>query len=104
MTTPLRSFATGAMCSVYVPRCVCRGKMRSKPLPPEPATSLTFDAVTTWPFGAVIVTLAGVSDENTIAWSNITRTLESVVAVGPLETADTTFGAGVVPGGGVPRV
>src|SRR5262245_51630268 len=73
--------------------------MRSKPLPPEPATSLTFDAVTTWPFGAVRVTLAGVSDENSIARSNITRTLESVVAVGPFETSDTTRGGVVVPSG-----
>src|SRR5262245_17015953 len=74
--------------------------MRSKPLPPEPATSLTFDAVTTCPLGAVRVTLAAVSDENTIARSNITRALLSVVSVGPPDTADTTFGA-VVVGGGV---
>src|SRR4051794_16295660 len=73
--------------------------MTSNPLPAEPATSFTLVATTTLPSGRVRVASAPVKVARLTGRSNVTRTLDMVVAVGPIGTLLTTCGAG----GGAPR-
>src|SRR5437667_376598 len=72
--------------------------MTSNPLPPLPATSLTLLTGSVCPLGPVSTQSAVVKVEKFMARSNVTRTLETVTAVGPIGTLLTMTGAG----GGAP--
>src|SRR5262245_9815139 len=65
----------------------------SKVRSPDPATTLTPVTETTRPPGPLRVTSPAVKLEGDTAWSNVTRTDETELAVGRVGVALTIFGA-----------
>src|SRR5437773_329642 len=68
-------------------------KTTSKPLPFDPETCLTLLATSVAPDGVASTQSAAVNVEKFIARSNVTRTLVIAVALGPIATLPTIFGA-----------